>query len=341
MIRRMSWDLIGHDWAVNILKRAAAQDNPRHAYLITGPEGVGRRTLAGLFARALICEGPADARPCGQCRPCRLALKGVHPDLPLIVPEVSGKKVLSEKIKIDTVRQLIYDLNLRPVEARRRVARLINFEAANDSAQNAFLKTLEEPPAGVVVIVTAATPEALLPTIVSRCEHLALRPLPVSQVAEALIMTHLIEAGLAGRVSAIAAGRPGLALRIARSPEALEQRAALLAQARTISSFTRVERFALADKLAKGQRSDDLQDQLELWASLWRDVLLAAHGAHTPPVNADQADDIRTLAAQVPAPAIRGLLAALARTSDLLEQNVNARLALEVLMLDWPVARAS
>lgn len=334
----MAWDLIGHEWAVNILRRAAEQGSPSHAYLITGPDGVGRRTLAALFARALICEGPVDGRPCGHCRPCRLALKGGHPDLPLIMPEVSGKKILSEKIKIDTVRQLIYDLNLRPVEARRRVARLINFEAANDATQNAFLKTLEEPPAGVVVIVTAAGPEALLPTIVSRCEHIALRPLPPAQVAEALITRHLIDGALARRASAIAGGRPGLALSIAQSPEVLDQRSTVLAQARLISGYTRVERFALADKLAKGQRSDELQDQLELWASLWRDVLLAASGAHTEPVNVDQRDAIRALAAQVPAPAIRSLISALARTSDLLDRNVNARLALEVLMLDWPMA---
>src|SRR5574341_2523844 len=170
----MPWNIVGHTWALEMLKRDLALDRARHAYLFTGPEGIGKCTLATEFACALLCS--SAGAPCGQCRHCQLAAKGSHPDLLTIAPEISGKRVRAEKIKIEPVRQLIYDLSLTPVEARRRVARLLRFDAANVETMNAFLKTLEEPPGSTVILLTAARAAALLPSTVSRCEVVSLRP---------------------------------------------------------------------------------------------------------------------------------------------------------------------
>src|SRR5512135_3381136 len=125
----MPWSVIGHEWAVEMLQRDVAQDRARHAYLFTGPAGIGKRTLVGDFARALLCQA-ADP-PCGQCRSCQLAGRGSHPDLLTVEPMMSGKSVRTAKIKIEPVRELINSLSLKPVEARRRVARLLRFDTAN------------------------------------------------------------------------------------------------------------------------------------------------------------------------------------------------------------------
>ncbi len=332
----MPWDVIGHTWAVELLQRDLAHDRPRHAYLITGPDGIGKRTLAAEFARALVCTAGGAAAPCGQCRPCQLAARGGHPDLLLVTPEVSGKKVRSEKIKIDPVRQLIYDLTLKPVEARRRVARLLRFDAANVEAMNAFLKTLEEPPANVVIVLTAESADALLPTIVSRCEVLALRPLALAEVREALITRWLVSAEQADHLAHLSGGRLGWAVRAHANPDLLEARRQRLDDLRRLLTATRVERFAYADRLVRDSSSDRLQEILELWMSFWRDVLLSTAQAAAPLTNPDCADDVQRLARALTPASAHSVLTGLRRAHELLGRNINARLTLEVLLLDWP-----
>ena len=330
----MPWNLIGHAWAVEMLKRDLALDRVRHAYLFTGPEGLGKRTLATEFARALLCSS-LDA-PCGQCRHCQLAVKGSHPDLLTIAPEISGKRVRAEKIKIEPVRQLIYDLSLKPVEAKRRVARLLRFDAANVETMNAFLKTLEEPPGNTVILLTAERADDLLPTIVSRCEVIALRPLPFDAVRDALITQWLVPAEQADLLAHLSGGRLGWAVRMSQDKDALDARAQKLDDLRRLLAATRVERFAYADRLSREGSLDRIQDTLDLWLSFWRDVMLASTGAAAPLTNPDRESEIRDLAQTLSPAAASQALAALRRTGELLEKNVNTRLALEVMLLDWP-----
>jgi DNA polymerase III subunit delta' len=330
----MSWNIVGHEWAVQMLQRDLAQGRERHAYLFTGPAGVGKRTLVAEFARALLCAEAAP--PCDVCRPCRLMAKGCHPDLFTVEPEISGKRVRVAKIKIEPVRQLIYSLALKPVEARRRVARLLNFEAANPESQNAFLKTLEEPPGTVVVLLTAERADDLLPTIVSRCEVVALRPLPLASVREALITRWQVPAARAEWLAHLSGGRLGWAVRMHGDEAALEARAQRLEDLARLLTASRVERMAYAERLAREGSLDRIQDTLDLWLGFWRDVLLLSAGAAVPLSNPDRETDVRRLA-QAVTPALAGqVIAALRQTGTLLEKNVNTRLALEVALLDWP-----
>jgi DNA polymerase-3 subunit delta' len=325
---------VGHEWAVQMLQRDVAQARVRHAYLFTGPEGVGKRTLTAEFARALLCQAPEP--PCGRCRHCKLTARVEHPDLLMVAPEVSGKHVRAAKIKIEPVRRLIYDLTLKPVEARRRVAILQNFDAANDEAQNAFLKTLEEPPGNAVLLVTAERAETLLPTIVSRCEVMALRPLPLGAVQDALVTRWDVPAERAGWLAHLSGGRLGWAVRMQSDEAALEARQARLDDLRRLLGASRVDRMAYADQLSKGGRVDRIQDTLDLWLGFWRDVLLASAGADAPLANTDCEAEIRRLAEVVTPPLAEQVLAAIRQTGEWLEKNVNARLALEVMLLDWP-----
>ena len=330
----MPWDVIGHTWAVQMLQRDLAQDRVRHAYLFTGPEGVGKRTLAAEFARALLCSSPDT--PCGECRNCTLAARGAHPDLLTIAPVESGKRVRAEKIKIEPVRQLIYDLVLKPVEARRRVARLLRFDAANVETMNAFLKTLEEPPANVVILLTAESADDLLPTIVSRCEIFTLRPLPLEAVREALITRWLIPSDRAELLAHLSGGRLGWAARMSADEFALDARAQKLDDLTALLRASRVERFAYAERLSREGSLDRIQETLNLWLSFWRDVLLASARATAPLNNPDRESQIQALANAIPPAAAGRILVEISKTSGLLEKNVNTRLALEVLLLDLP-----
>lgn len=321
---------MGHDWLVNILRRDLAQGRARQAYLFTGPAGVGKRTLAGEFARALLCSSAEP--PCGQCRHCQLAARGTHPDLPTVAPEKAKRQTL---IRVEAIRSLNYDLTLKPVEAGRRVARLLNFHAANDQAMNAFLKTLEEPAERVVILITAERAEDLLPTIVSRCQVYGLRPLPREVVREALITRWLASADKAELLSHLAQGRLGWAVRMLSDEAALAARVERLDDLARLVGGTRVERFAYAERLAK-EGVDRIRPTLELWLGYWRDVLLRAAGAEAALVNVDREAEIRRLAGALGPAQAQAAAAGLRRTSDLLGTNVNVRLALEVCLMDWP-----
>src|SRR6185369_5629512 len=162
--------------------------------------------------------------PCGRCRHCLLSARGSHADLLTAEPTVSGKSVRTAKIKIEPVRALMHDLSVSPVEARRRVARIWRFDTANSEAMNAFLKTLEEPPGPTVILLTAERADDLLPTIVSRCAVVPLRPLPLEAVREALITNWLASADQAELLAHLAQGRLGWAVRMQADGAALEAR---------------------------------------------------------------------------------------------------------------------
>lgn len=327
--------LIGHQWAIDLLRGSLHNQRTGHAYLFTGPEHIGKTTLARLFAQALNCQAESiDTRPCGACRPCQLITADRHPDIRLVEPEITGRG--KRTLKIDAVRELQHDLNLAAYEARNKVAILTHFDAATQGAANAFLKTLEEPPRNVVLLLTAAEADALLPTITSRCRVMALRPLATSAVRQALVTRWQVPVEEAARLAHLADGRPGWAIQAMQQPELIDERDSQLAFLTDLLPADRVSRFDLAEQLAKD--AEGLPSLLRTWSSWWRDAALIAWGAGESRalVNVDQLPAMREMTQYWQPPHV---LSALEKTREAvwqLEHNANARLVMENLMLGYP-----
>lgn len=198
-----------------------------HAILLVGAEGVGKTTLAMDLAAGLLCTAAdPSARPCGVCRSCRMVLADGHPDVHRLAPEGPGRQVGigGPGARAPGIRDLIVALSLLPVEGGARIAIIESAQRMNDDAQAALLKTLEEPPAGVTLILCADAEEPLLPTIRSRCARLRLGPVSARDI-EAILADHgVAEPPLAARLARASAGRPGLAIAWAADPEVLRTR---------------------------------------------------------------------------------------------------------------------
>jgi len=324
-----NWGLLGHEWAVDLLQSHLINQRARHAYLITGPQGVGRRTLAIRLAQALNCSQPtAPAIPCGECRACRLIEKAQHPDFSIVQGEDG------QVLKVDQIRELQRTLSLTPYEASYKIALLLRFEEANPNAANALLKTLEEPPPQVVMLLTASDAEALLPTILSRCEVIRLRPLSIEKVSEGLQTHWGLPAEEASLLAHLSGGRPGLALRLNDNSEMLEQRKIQLDDLQQLLSASRVVRFSYAEECSKDKAI--LQNTLQTWLTFWRDIMLRTAESSAPLINIDRQDEIFSLAQQIDLVTAQKTVHQLERSMSQIERYVNPRLVTEVLMLDLP-----
>ena len=321
--------MLGHEWAVEMLQQHAARGDVRHAYLFCGPTGLGRRTLALRLAQALNCTKPIAAGiPCGTCRDCKQIEAMQHPDMNVIQAETEGGT-----LKVDQVREVQHFLSLKPYQSKYRVALFLRFQEANDNAANALLKTLEEAPAHAILLLTADTPEQLLPTIVSRCEILRLRALPVSAI-EADLLAHGVDKERARLLAHISGGRPGYAHKLIDDITLLEKREERLDDVQTLLPAPRVEKFSYAEKLAKDK--DVMRQTILIWLSYWRDVMLRVAQAETPLINIDRNMEIEFLASRLDLSTARRVVGDLESALEKMDRNVNSRLLAEVLLLDWP-----
>ncbi len=330
----MACEVVGHEWAEQLLAGHIASGDVRHAYLFAGAAGIGRRTLALRFAQALNCPTPpAPGQPCRKCRTCQQIERAQHIDLSLAQSERPGAS-----LKVDQIRELQRLLSLAPREAAYRVALLMRFQEANANAQNALLKTLEEAPARVVLLLTADSAESLLPTIASRCEILRLRPLSAARL-EAELLRRGLASGEASLLAHLSGGRLGEALRLHEDPALLDRRAGLVEDLFMLLASSRRRRFSYAEGLAK--EKDGLRSALLTWLSLWRDMLLAASGSGLPFANPDYAAPLEQAGNALGLATVRRCASALERAVARMDANLNPRLLAEVTLLDWPLLRPS
>ncbi len=343
------WPVWGHDGAVAEMRRAIARERIAHAYLIAGPDGIGKGALATAFAQAVCCLNPGGQDgtiPCRECLACRKIGRGVHPDVERFglarqaaLAEKSGGKNTS--LTIETIRELCSSVALRPMEARRRFVVVDDAARMQGVAQEALLKTLEEPPEAVVILLLAEDAEAMLPTIRSRCRLVALRPVPRPTIV-ALLEAAAAVGRVPGRgleeVAALANGRPGWAVTAAADASLVAAREAAVERGLAWIGGGGYERLVAAVRLGDGfgKRRSEVFADLEAVLGLWRDALLlraelpehAVHRAHLERL------DALTRGLELPAVA-RAVRAVQTCLADL-EANVRPRLAMEAMVLDWP-----
>lgn len=326
----MNWNLIGHEWAVQMLKQHVVQGSHRQAYLFTGPDSVGRNTLALRFAQALNCQQPLVlGEPCLECRTCSQLERYVHPDLAVVEAERRGGQ-----LKVDQIRDLQHGLSLAPYDAKYRIAILRRFEEANQQAANALLKTLEEPPRQVVIILTAASADGLLPTIVSRCEVLRLRPVPSAVLNQGLSENWQVPQKDADLLTHLSGGRPGYAYRLFHNPEELSNRKIWLDDQLNLMASSRVDRFNFVESMTKNPQS--LPEILKVWQSFWWDVMLRTSKSNSQITNVDYQEKISQLANKFNYEQALNMVVNLEKVFENLAHNINPRLSLEVFMLDLP-----
>jgi DNA polymerase-3 subunit delta' len=329
--------IIGHKRLVGLLSRAVAGGSVPPALLLAGPAGTGKRRTALALAEALNCLAPlstanAERDGCGECASCRRILRGTHPDVIVLEPGDSGS------IKIEPVRDVIDRAQYRPFEGRRRVVVIDNADALVAPAQNALLKTLEEPPSASVFVLVSALPDALLPTVRSRCPRLRFGPLSPGEVAAVLIRDHGYAEADARAVAADAEGSVGRALEAestdrsdarANAQRLLEQSARLADPAKRIGMVQ-----GLVGKGASGAERDQLAVCLRALSSLLRDLGIIASGADARLLaNADLQADLSRLAHAFDRSRTMRAFAAVDEALTALERNASPKVVADWLVL--------
>lgn len=331
------WQTVGHDKAVRALSKAMSEGRMSHAFLVTGPPRVGKMSLAMDMARALNCVG--DDPPCGACGQCRRITEELHPDVRVIGLETDrNTKRLRTVITIEQVRDVQRDASLKPYEGKYRVIIFDGAEKLSEEAANSLLKTLEEPPDQVVIILLASDPANLLPTILSRCRRLDLRPVGVEVITGHLYRLYTTDRQLAEEVARQSGGRMGWAIQATQEPEMVKTIADRLALVEQTVSSTLEARFEYAEQLARRfpQGRAEVLEELDMWMGWWRDVMVISEGRPELVWNVSRSATLESTAAELQTSQAAAAVKAVQRTKDLLQRNVNPRLAIEELMLAVP-----
>jgi len=330
--------VVGNRHAQTLLERAVLTDTVSHAYLLTGPEAIGKTTLALAFATLLQCQNraPGSAEACGECVACRKMAHGTHPDVTLVKPPTGSKR-----INVDYVRELTRMANIAPNEGNWRIFIFPGVEELMPmvipAVPNALLKSLEEPPPGVVMILTSVELDGLLPTIISRCQLVPMQPIAPDEIVAALEGQWGVAPAEAQKLAALASGRLGWAVEAHKHPERTEARADLLAEIVSLTGATRDERIRSAATLASN--NETARQTLDLWMLWWRDVTLAANGAQARATTGDARAQAERQGRALGPARVQAFMQALLAAQAALDQNGNPRLTMENLLLELPTLR--
>ncbi len=329
----MQWNLCGHDLAIDFLREHTKPEKMRQAYLITGPDGVGRKSLALAFVKAICCQKPpAPGEFCNDCTTCRQIDAKVFSDLTIIEQE-DGKE-----IKIDQIREMQKTLTLSPFQAPRRFVLIPNFQRATAGAANALLKSLEEPPPRAVLLLTADARESLLETIASRCEQVRLGPLTVKATQNVLSDQFHLTEDQALHLAHLTSGRIGASLRYHDDPQVVEAHNDILVELEDQLEKTYRARLQYVDELMRQKISPREQAArvIPVWLGFWRDCLISVAQANIPLVNVEHREWIDKTASRMTLEQIQKVLLAHEHALEQLESYANARLVLENLLLMPP-----
>ncbi len=322
--------IAGHERVVSAVRRALGSARTHHAYLFTGPEGVGKRLLALTLAKAVNClHSDAELRPCDECRECQSIDAGRHPDVVVLTPDTSKARWV---IKIEGVRQLVQQVRYKPYQGRRRVGIIDFAETLTEEGANAFLKTLEEPTGESMFVLVSAQPQRLLDTIRSRCQQLRFGPLPQATV-ERLCVEHGMDPKDATVLAGFSDGSVSRAFALANE-QLLAQRNQWLETLQQLAQMSDIEVTKVANDMAR-QPSAKLRSTLDGWLMLHRDIALLCAGSDPARLaNRDLHDTLAKLAARTEPARAAKHTALLTETRQQVERYIDAKLLLESLLFE-------
>lgn len=314
--------IIGQDRVIRFLSRAYEKNRISHALLFTGIPGTGKRTTAFALARLLQCQSARGTVACGVCPSCKKIDSGNHPDLVFVKP-------LGTFIKIEQIRTLRKEFVLKPFEGNRRIAIITDAHTMNLEAANTFLKILEEPPMDSFMILTAHQVSDLLPTIVSRCQHIAFTPLSSKLIAEKLVTKRRSDRQIADIAAVWAQGSLGMALR-ADLEKVAQERNWILEQFEALSLNTMHHLLNFAESLSKDK--DNLLNNLEILKVWIRDILF---GKLCPKkiMNKDLIEKIDAVSQRYSVSSLLQKIKIVQRAQIAAQKGRNRQLVLEVMLI--------
>jgi DNA polymerase-3 subunit delta' len=330
--------IVGHRRLLSLLARAIARDSMPPAILMAGPAGVGKRLTAVATAQAINCLQPQSSSEferdgCGECASCRRIARGIHPDVIIVEPGDTGS------IKIEQLRDVIDRSQYRPFEGRRRIVIIDEADAATAEAQSALLKTLEEPPSASTFILVSSLPDALLPTVRSRCPRLRFGPLTPPDIARLLMRDHDYSEGDARAAAADADGSIGRAVEAQSADLAEAREAAQRLLQETARSNDAARRISLARDLTGGkgtpaEERSQLAVCLRSLGSLLRDIgIIASRADRRSLANADLEAQLEKLSASFDSDRSLRAYEAVDRALGALERNASPKVVADWLLL--------
>ena len=318
--------ILGHKSIKDHLQKAIAESHPNHAYIFNGEEGSGRKTMADTFAAALCCQSDSSDKPCGKCMACMQAASKTHPDIIRITHEKS-------RIGVDDIRNsLLGDITIKPFSSNYKIYIIDEAERMTEQAQNALLKTLEEPPAYAVIILITTNTGAFLQTIMSRCVTLQFKPLETRVISDYLMENEKLPDYFAKLCAAFSGGSIGQALKFAKNEDFEQIKNECLYYLRNIDSLSIDVVNDMVDTL--GKRKADVKVYLDLMHLWFRDILMfkATQDANRL-VFLDELMVIKRQASKYGFEALGTILDGFYTVQDRLNANVNFDIAIQLLLL--------
>jgi DNA polymerase-3 subunit delta' len=324
--------IIGQEKAIGFLKKAINRERIPHAFLFTGIQGVGKTTTAIAFTQAINCLEPMEGEGCGRCLTCRRMISGNFPDLLIIEPD-------GQNIKIEQIRELNRRLNYKPVVGHYRVTIIKQAEVMNEEAGNAFLKTLEEPPLGNILILETVEPRDLLSTIVSRCQKIPFQPISFDLIKEWLKTEMNMDGEKALLISRLSEGSLGRAIDISEGTF-LEERQGYISEIIQLPAITKEQAIGTAlgyaDKFKKRGKENDssiskeMSELMGLWKSWYRDlILMKVNGPTELLINSDFSRKLKGMSAMLDIDNLIESFLILDQAQRDLDRNLNTGLIME------------
>ncbi|MCX5687220.1 MAG: hypothetical protein NTV71_01005 [Candidatus Omnitrophica bacterium] len=315
-------NIIGQDRAIRVLHSMLEKDEINGAHLFVGPDSVGKRSVSIEFAKAINCEKKGfDA--CEECISCSKINSLNHPDVFII-----HKEKESSFIKIDKIRDIIYQASLKPYDAKKKIFIIIYAEDMNEESQNALLKILEEPRDNQIFILTTSRVSGLLPTVISRCKLVKFGLLPQAQIQELLIKRHGFSEDEAVLFSHMTLGSPGMAV-------AFKDKDKIRERDKMLNDFFFRKRAMFREEVCDEKKYSDLKESLQMLLFWYRDLLISKFTEDkTIFLNMDRIQEIFSYSARFSAEKIERDITSIINTINYVKRNINPKMALFNMALE-------